>query len=161
MTLQSYRISISNSEEMENLGRILYQSLGQDPRRGMVVYLNGDLGAGKTTLVRGFLRGMQFAGIVKSPTYTLVEPYEFEHERVFHFDFYRVQTPAELELMGIRDYFTGTSYCLIEWPEKAVGCLMAADLNIQIDIAASSRNVLIEAYSDRGKDVLQALKISK
>lgn len=97
-----------------------------------ILHLQGELGVGKTTLVRGFLRALGHTGAVKSPTYTLVEPYQLSGKKIYHFDFYRLTDPEELEYMGIRDYLTEEMLALIEWPEKGGGLTPAADLQIQL-----------------------------
>ena len=121
----------------------------------LIVYLNGDLGAGKTTLTRGFVRGMGYKGNVKSPTYTLVEPYELPPWQVYHFDLYRLGDPEELEYMGIRDYFAENCCCFIEWPEKGAGILAKADIVIELDYQDEQRTVVLCASSVRGEAVLK------
>jgi tRNA threonylcarbamoyladenosine biosynthesis protein TsaE len=125
--------------------------------QSFVVYLNGDLGAGKTTLTRGFVRGMGHEGNVKSPTYTLVEPYELSKWRVFHFDLYRLSDPEELEYMGIRDYFNNDCCCFIEWPEKGVGLLAQADLIIDIAYQDEQRTINLQANTVHGETILLTL----
>ncbi|SDR81827.1 tRNA threonylcarbamoyladenosine biosynthesis protein TsaE [Halopseudomonas xinjiangensis] len=122
-----------------------------------VVYLDGNLGAGKTTLCRGLVRGAGHAGAVKSPTFTLVEPYELEGASIFHFDLYRLNDPEELEFLGIRDYFEGHSLCLIEWPEKGKGLLPSPDLKITIAAEGTGRKLSVESYSAHGLAACQRL----
>ncbi len=124
---------------------------------GLVIFLQGNLGAGKTTFVRGFLQGMGYQGVVKSPTYTLVEPYELPRGRVYHFDLYRLADPDELEYAGGRDYFDGESICLLEWPEKAAGFLPEADIICQLDYEDAGRRAVLQAGTEKGRAVLASL----
>lgn len=121
---------------------------------GMVIFLQGDLGTGKTTFVRGFLRGLGYQGIVKSPTYTLVEPYEMGGRRIYHFDLYRLGEPEELEYAGGRDYFDGHSISLIEWPQQAEGYLPAADLQVDLSYAESGRNLTLSAHTEAARKLM-------
>jgi len=140
------------------IGTGLAQVLQSEAKQqALVVYLNGDLGAGKTTLTRGFVRGMGHQGNVKSPTYTIVEPYELSKWRVFHFDLYRLADAEELEYMGIRDYFNDDCCCFIEWPEKGSGLLAKADLIINIAYQDEQRIIKLQAETGHGKQVLESL----
>lgn len=144
-----------DAEAQEALGRALATALAG---RG-VVYLQGDLGAGKTTLTRGILRGYGHGGNVKSPTYTLVEPYELPGLTVYHFDLYRLTDPEELELMGIRDYFRADSLVLVEWPARGAPLLPPADVVITIrPDAQGGRELVFTAHNDYGQAVLAALR---
>ncbi|MDH5424746.1 MAG: tRNA (adenosine(37)-N6)-threonylcarbamoyltransferase complex ATPase subunit type 1 TsaE [Gammaproteobacteria bacterium] len=138
--------------QLQFAGRLADKAFG-----GMLVFLFGDLGAGKTTFVRGFLRALGFTGIVKSPTYTLVEPYQLGELMVYHFDLYRLADPEELEYAGGRDYFDGHSICLIEWPQQAEGFLPMPDLTINLSYAETGRNLEMSAATEMGKNVMLQL----
>lgn len=126
----------------------------------VVIFLQGDLGMGKTTLSRGVLKAYGHQGSVKSPTYTLVEPYEFKEATVYHFDLYRLGSPEELEYMGIRDYFDGEdTICLVEWAEKALMFLPTADLVVRIALIAGGREVSVIADTNVGKTIVAKLKL--
>lgn len=126
--------------------------LAQHATPGLVVYLRGSLGAGKTTFARGFLHGLGYHGVVKSPTYTLVEPYSFEGGLTcYHFDLYRLADPEELEFTGARDYFNDASICLIEWPEKAAGFLHEADIDCTLEHHPQGRKITLTACSEKGE----------
>lgn len=126
--------------------------------KGAIIFLNGSLGAGKTTFSRGFLQGLGYTAKVKSPTYTLVEPYEVEGRRIFHFDFYRVANSQELEFIGIEEYFTQDAICLIEWPEKGFPFLPEPDLVCDIMFNKSGRDVNVQSQSEKGNETLRRMK---
>lgn len=123
---------------------------------GCLIFLRGNLGAGKTTFVRGCLRAAGFQGAVKSPTFTLVEEYALSDRMLFHFDLYRLNDPEELEWMGIRDYLRPDATCFIEWPERGAGILPAPDLDIGLQIEGSGRRAEISAGTELGRKVLAA-----
>lgn len=127
----------------------------------IIIFLLGNLGAGKTTFARGFLRGLGQEGSVKSPTYTIVEPYQFSNHIVYHFDFYRIKDLFELELIGIQDYFTPDAICLIEWPENGAGLLPPADMSCYIEMRDTGREIRMVGHSDKGRDVLKRLQNEK
>jgi len=148
------QFDIADAEAMEQLGARLAQA---SAKAGLVVHLHGNLGAGKTTLVRGFLRGLGHQGNVRSPTYTLVEPYDFPQRRVYHLDLYRLGDAEELEWIGLRDLLDGSSVVLIEWPERGLGVLPPADLEIQIEYRDSGRQVVLIGMSPAGERTVQQL----
>jgi tRNA threonylcarbamoyladenosine biosynthesis protein TsaE len=137
--------------------------LGADFARSLIagvnVYLHGDLGAGKTTLVRGALNGLEFFGKVKSPTYTLVEPYQDQINKkmtnVYHFDLYRFMDEEEWEAAGFRDYFNPHSICLIEWPDKAGSLIPQADIDVYLELSGEGRIARLIGNTTAGKVCLE------
>lgn len=133
---------------------------------GLAIYLHGDLGAGKTTLVRGLLHGLGYVGKVKSPTYTLVEPYEMLDSHaaqlnLYHFDLYRFNDDEEWEAAGFRDYFNPSSVCLIEWPEKAAHVLPEPDIEIRFNIKGAGRSIDIAAHTKHGQQCVEHAKLKQ
>ena len=131
--------------------------IGQLVKNGCVIYLEGTLGAGKTTFCRGIMSAFGYSGPVKSPTYTLVEPYELAGHSIFHFDLYRLGDPEELEYMGIRDYFIDEHICLVEWPNKGEGYIPDSDLYVALVPEGSGRKLTIKSGSLRGDAVIQCI----
>ncbi|WP_446811943.1 tRNA (adenosine(37)-N6)-threonylcarbamoyltransferase complex ATPase subunit type 1 TsaE [Methylomonas sp. 2BW1-5-20] len=132
-------ITLETPEDTEALGAALWQALPEK----CLLFLYGELGAGKTTLVRGLLRAAGHQGAVKSPTYTLVEEYEIDGRRLFHFDLYRLKDPEELEWMGMDDYLNQDALCCIEWPQMGEGFLPAADLEVRLNYFQQQRSAEI------------------
>jgi tRNA threonylcarbamoyladenosine biosynthesis protein TsaE len=150
MTDMHHTISAPDETSMVSLGA----TLGAACEPGLVVFLQGDLGMGKTTFSRGFIQALGHSGAVKSPTYTLVEPYRLGDLAVFHFDLYRLGDPEELEFMGIRDYFGDLSVCLVEWPERGLGALPSGDIVINIGREGQGRRLVYVAATEQGRRVL-------
>jgi tRNA threonylcarbamoyladenosine biosynthesis protein TsaE len=141
----------------ENATLALAQRLAVRLKPGMVIYLHGNLGAGKTTLVRGVLNALGYRGRVKSPTYTLVEPYRIAGLDLRHFDLYRLHDEDEWEAAGFRDEFDGHNIFFIEWPEHALGLIPQADVIIDFEIMAQGRKAEIHANTETGKQCLKQL----
>ncbi|GAA5143519.1 tRNA (adenosine(37)-N6)-threonylcarbamoyltransferase complex ATPase subunit type 1 TsaE [Thalassotalea piscium] len=156
-TLVEKKFNLIDETATVNFGKKLAEIVKNKLNHGIVVYLNGDLGAGKTTLTRGFVQGLGHKGNVKSPTYTLVEPYDLGDWQVYHFDLYRLADPEELEYMGIRDYFNAQSNCFIEWPEKGTGLLAKPDVTVNIEYQNEQRVLMVIAHTTIGKQLLSAL----
>jgi tRNA threonylcarbamoyladenosine biosynthesis protein TsaE len=144
---------IADDEQMRALGGAL--SAAAPP--SCVIYLLGELGAGKTTLARGFLQALGHVGAVRSPTYTLVEQYDLSGHHVYHLDLYRLTDPEELEFLGIRDWLEQDAILLVEWPHRGAGILPPADLVIEIVYEGQGRRVRITPVSESGNEIVRRL----
>jgi tRNA threonylcarbamoyladenosine biosynthesis protein TsaE len=138
----------------ELLGALLARSVPALERSPLVLHLSGDLGTGKTSLVRGFLRQLGVSGIVRSPTYTLVEPYRAGTFICVHVDLYRLRDPSEMENIGLRDYLSPGTILLIEWPEKGAPAVPPADLVIEMDYAGQGRTAAIKPHTALGREFI-------
>ncbi len=151
----AHDITLNLADEAVTLS--LGDRLSRTLRAGQSIYLHGDLGVGKTTLVRGLLHGMGHVGKVKSPTYTLVEPYVISGLSLYHFDLYRFNDPEEWDAAGFRDYFNAATICLVEWPEKARELLPDPDIDIVLTPMGEGRQVRLTANTASGEKTLDGL----
>ena len=143
------KFHLNDEQATLNFGAQLAKQL---PKKG-IVFLHGSLGAGKTTLVRGILRASGHLGSTKSPTYTLVEPYQLKDLKVFHFDLYRLADPEELEYMGFRDYLDEKALCFIEWPQKGGCFLPPADLELSLNYEGEQRSITLKVNNPKWQDL--------
>lgn len=143
---------LNGADETEAFGAALWRALPDK----CLVFLYGDLGAGKTTLIRGVLRAAGYQNVVRSPTYSLVEEYELSGDRrLFHFDLYRLKDPEELEWMGMSDYLRQAAICFIEWPQMGKGMLPVADLEIRLENQIDSRAIEINVLAPELKNFIK------
>jgi len=140
-------INLKDLDASQELARALTKHL----LPGTILYLEGDLGAGKTTLVRAMLDSLGYNGKAKSPTFTLVEPYNFLQFDLYHFDLYRLGDPSELDFIGFRDYINDNSVCIFEWADKGEGVIPKPDLVIKLDFAGEGRTAEIRSFTERGE----------
>jgi tRNA threonylcarbamoyladenosine biosynthesis protein TsaE len=146
-------LSIPDEQAQGALGERLAALLPEQ----LVVFLEGDLGTGKTTLVRGILRGLGHRGPVRSPTYTLIEPYEIADRQIYHLDLYRLSDPEELEYLGLRDLIARDAVLLVEWPDRGAGQLPQPDLHIALDYLPEGRRLTLTGLTDAGQALLGRL----
>jgi tRNA threonylcarbamoyladenosine biosynthesis protein TsaE len=158
--MQHYQTQLKNEAATDALGRCLAHQLVP----GLIMFLIGDLGAGKTALTRALLHAAGVSGHIKSPTYTLAEPYEIrladEMITVMHFDLYRMSSPDEFIEAGFRDVFNRSTICIIEWPEKGVDVLPQPDLEVVLTVLGQGRHVELRALSDSGRSCLSKLNFA-
>jgi tRNA threonylcarbamoyladenosine biosynthesis protein TsaE len=155
--INQMQILLEDEQKMQVFGEKIAQVIGQI-NAPLLILLNGDLGAGKTTLSRGILYGLGHRGSVKSPTYTLVEPYDLQIGKVFHFDLYRLVDPEELYDIGFNDYLTESQLCMIEWPDKGGSLLPKADISLQINSNGTGRQVILTAQTSLGSQCVNELR---
>lgn len=146
-------LAINTEEEM-----LAYaETMARATQAGAIIFLQGPLGAGKTTFTRGFLRALGYQGKVKSPTFSLVECYELNGRSLFHFDFYRLHQAKELEEIGIKEYFDPETICLIEWPERGFPLLPVPDVVCDIAFTENGREMKVEAKTKRGEGIINRI----
>jgi tRNA threonylcarbamoyladenosine biosynthesis protein TsaE len=151
------KVLITSAPQMKNFGKLLAQEIYPYP---ILIFLQGDLGAGKTTLAQGFLHALGYKGKIKSPTFALLEDYHFKKVSVVHCDLYRLIDSEELEYIGFREYFDGKKIVLLEWPEKGKEKLPHPDLICKISVVPEGRKVEIIAGSELGKKVILSISHS-
>lgn len=155
ITREKITLTLANEAATLALGAALARVL----QGGLTLHLHGDLGAGKTTLVRGMLRALGHPGKVKSPTYTLVEHYVFSRLSLYHFDFYRFNRSEEWLDAGFREHFNAQNVCAVEWPEKAGAALPAADIAIDFSFCGDGRSLQLAAQTEAGRQCLRQLEL--
>ena len=148
-------LNLPDAEATEALGAALAPGVAP----GRVLHLRGDLGAGKTTVVRGVLRALGYDGRVKSPTYTLVEPYALSSLNLYHFDFFRLKDAEEWESSGFREYFGPQAACLVEWPERVGSPLGIPDVEVRLEFAPVGRRASLASRTPSGEDWLSSLRL--
>ena len=148
---------LKDEQQMHAYGEKIAQAIGQT-NAPLLILLSGDLGAGKTTLSRGILAGLGHKGSVKSPTYTLVEPYDLEIGKVFHFDLYRLVDSEELYDIGFDDYLSEAQLCMVEWPDKGGSLVPKADISLQINSNGTGREVILTAQTSLGSQCVNPLR---
>jgi tRNA threonylcarbamoyladenosine biosynthesis protein TsaE len=158
--MQHFKTRLNDEAGTAALGASLARALAP----GLAIYLHGDLGAGKTALTRALLHAAGHEGHVKSPTYTLAEPYTVviagRPVDVIHFDLYRMSGPHEFLEAGFREHFNQHSVCIVEWPEKAESVLPSPDINVFLSVSGQGRDVELQALSDKGSQCLDRLKFA-
>jgi tRNA threonylcarbamoyladenosine biosynthesis protein TsaE len=150
-------LELPDASATEALGAALGHACGSLERRSAVIYFQGDLGVGKTTCVRGLLRSLGVTGVIRSPTYTLIEAYPVAGWICVHCDLYRVQGVAEVDELGLRDYFADPCLLLIEWPEKGSGSLPPADLELTLNHLGDMRQGRLSALTPMGQGLASFL----
>lgn len=161
---QQHNYSIKDETAMMAFAAKIADSLAQSKIKGQIIFLEGNLGAGKTTFVRGFLRQLGYNGAVKSPTFTLVETYFVNNQghngsNVYHFDLYRLSDPEELDYVGLSDYLDPEAILLIEWPDKGKGFLPLADLIIDIAYLGKEREIILSSQTEKGKLLIASINV--
>lgn len=158
--MKHYQTHLHDEAGTAALGAALSRALAP----GLTIYLHGDLGAGKTTLTRALLHAAGYEGHVKSPTYTLAEPYAVrlggQPVEIIHFDLYRLASPEEFLDAGFREHFNGGTVCIIEWPEKAAGVLPAPDIKVLLSISGDGRDIELQGLSEQGCQCLERLNFA-
>ena len=150
-------LTIEGERKMLDFGAQIATAIGKIDT-SLLILLNGDLGAGKTTISRGLLQGLGHQGAVKSPTYTLVEPYDLALGKIFHFDLYRLIDPEELEHIGFSDYLSQAKLCIIEWPENGGSYIPQSDITIAISQCELGRKVILNSTTESGQQCIQQIR---
>lgn len=153
LDMHDLELTIKDEAGMQNFAIILAKAISP----GTKIYFSGQLGAGKTTLIRFLLKHLGVNENIKSPTYTLIETYQIGNQFYYHFDFYRIQSPEELRLIGIEEYLTGPAICFVEWPEQAKDVLPQPDISFKITMLETGRRLMIFAKTERGQAIINKI----